>query len=65
MFDATHGTTRTRYPTLAALMAAATPLRSGDRLAGIAADSAAHRVAAQATLADLPLVTFLTEAVIP
>ncbi len=65
MFHATHGTTRTRYPTLAALLAAATPLRSGDQLAGIAATSAAHRVAAQSALADLPLTAFLTETVIP
>ena len=65
MFDATHGTTRTRYPTLAALMAAATPVRSGDQLAGLAADSAAHRVAAQSALADLPLTTILDYPVIP
>jgi len=50
---------------LAPLLAAATPLRSGDQLAGIAATTAAHRVAAQAALADLPLATFLAETVIP
>ncbi len=49
---------------LAALLAAATPLRSGDQLAGIAATSAAHRVAAQFALADLPLAAFTTEVVI-
>ncbi|MFP8780458.1 ethanolamine ammonia-lyase subunit EutB [Hydrogenophaga sp. RWCD_12] len=47
------------------LMARATPLRSGDRLAGVAADSAAERMAAQMALADLPLRTFLSEAVVP
>ena len=52
------------FDDLAALLAAATPLRSGDQLAGIAAGSAAHRVAAQFALADLPLSTFTTEAVI-
>jgi ethanolamine ammonia-lyase large subunit len=43
------------------LMAKATALRSGDQLAGIAASSAAERVAAQMVLADLPLATFLEE----
>ncbi len=47
------------------LLAKATPLRSGDELAGIAASSAVERVAAQMTLADLPLSTFLEEPLIP
>jgi ethanolamine ammonia-lyase large subunit len=47
------------------LMARATPLRSGDRLAGVAAGSAAERMAAQMALAELPLRTFLNEAVVP
>jgi ethanolamine ammonia-lyase large subunit len=46
-------------------MATATPSRSGDRLAGLIALSAEQRVAAQMALADLPLKTFLNEAVIP
>jgi ethanolamine ammonia-lyase large subunit len=46
-------------------MAKATPLRSGDMLAGIAAASAQERVAAQMCLADLPLGTFLEEALVP
>ena len=54
-----------RWPSLAALLATASPPRSGDQLAGIAAQSATERVAAQMALADLPLATFLTEAVIP
>ena len=41
------------------------PLRSGDTLAGLAAASAQERVAAQKALADLPLPTFLNEAIIP
>ena len=65
MFAAVAAGERHAFPTLAALMAAATPLRSGDQLAGIAADTAAHRVAAQFALADLPLRSFLSEAVIP
>jgi ethanolamine ammonia-lyase large subunit len=47
------------------LLAKATPPRSGDRLAGIAADSAAQMVAARIALADVPLKQFLQETVIP
>ena len=54
-----------RFDTLARLMAAATPARSGDALAGLIAESAVQRVAAQMILADLPLKTFLHEPLIP
>jgi ethanolamine ammonia-lyase large subunit len=47
------------------LMAKATPLRSGDLLAGVAAHTAQERAAAQMALAELPLRTFLTEALVP
>jgi ethanolamine ammonia-lyase large subunit len=57
--------TRYAFPDLKGLMAKASPPRSGDRLAGVAAQSAAERVAAQMALADLPLATFLNEAVVP
>ncbi|OGB00843.1 MAG: ethanolamine ammonia-lyase [Burkholderiales bacterium RIFCSPHIGHO2_12_FULL_69_20] len=53
------------FADLRALMAKATPARSGDQLAGIAADSAQQRVAAQSALADLPLATFLQQALVP
>jgi ethanolamine ammonia-lyase large subunit len=46
------------------LLAKATPPRSGDRLAGIAADSARQMIAARMALADVPLKTFLNETVI-
>ncbi len=59
------GGTRYVFKDLASLLARATPLRSGDALAGLAAESAAERVAAQYALADLPLGAFLNEAVIP
>ncbi len=49
----------------ATLLAKATPPRSGDRLAGIAADSAEEMIAARMALADVPLKQFLNEAVIP
>jgi ethanolamine ammonia-lyase large subunit len=47
------------------LLAKATPPRSGDRLAGIAADSAEAMIAARIALADVPLRQFLQETVIP
>ena len=47
------------------LMAKASPLRSGDMLAGLAAGSAEENVAAKMCLADVPLATFLTEALVP
>ena len=59
------GGSRYTFPDLRNLLARATPLRSGDQLAGLAAATAAERVAAQRALADLPLRHFLSEAVIP
>lgn len=50
---------------LRTLLAKATPFRSGDALAGLAADSYEERVAAQMALADVPLKIFLQEAIIP
>jgi len=47
------------------LMAKATPARSGDFLAGVAAINAEQRAVAQMALAELPLATFLSEALIP
>ena len=58
------GTTYT-FDGLVDVLAKATPLRSGDQLAGCAADSDAQRAAAAWALADIPLATFLTEAVVP
>ncbi|MDG6773986.1 ethanolamine ammonia-lyase subunit EutB [Thiomicrorhabdus sp. ZW0627] len=54
-----------RFKDLGDLLAKATPARSGDRLAGVIAESAVERAAAQMTLAELPLKTFLNEAVVP
>ena len=50
---------------LAGLMAQASPARSGDELAGLAATSAEARVRAQMQLADLPLHQFLATPLIP
>jgi ethanolamine ammonia-lyase large subunit len=56
---------RYTFASLADLLAKATPARSGDFLAGIAAGDDTERVAAQMALADVPLKTFLSEAVVP
>ena len=65
MYGATIGISRYTFPDLKTLLAKASPPRSGDRLAGIAAGSGEERVAAQFALADLPLATFLSEAIVP
>jgi ethanolamine ammonia-lyase large subunit len=53
------------FEDLRTLLARASPYRSGDALAGIAAASTTERVAAQMALADLPLATILAEPVVP
>lgn len=53
------------FPDLKTVLAKASPLRSGDQLAGVAAQSNEERVAAQMVLADIPLNQFLTETFIP
>ncbi|MGW0837408.1 ethanolamine ammonia-lyase subunit EutB [Streptomyces prunicolor] len=64
-YTSTLGGHRYRFGSLARLLAAASPERSGDRLAGLAAASAQERVAARWALADVPLTAFLAEPVIP
>ena len=59
------GNTSYIFDDLRDLLAKATPPRSGDRLAGIAAESAEQMVAARIALADVPLKQFLHETVIP
>nr|WP_314629028.1 ethanolamine ammonia-lyase subunit EutB [uncultured Janthinobacterium sp.] len=54
-----------QFSSLKDLLAKATPPRSGDVLAGVAAASAQERVAARLALADVPLLTFLNEALVP
>jgi ethanolamine ammonia-lyase large subunit len=54
-----------RFGSLRELLARATPYRSGDELAGIAASCSEERVAAQFALADLPLRHFLETHVVP
>ena len=58
-------TTSYTFDDLRDLLAKATPPRSGDRLAGVAADSAEQMIAARMALADVPLKQFLNEAVVP
>lgn len=53
------------FGNLKTVLAKASPLRSADELAGIAASSATERAVAQWVLADLPLTTFLETPLIP
>lgn len=53
------------FSSLAELMAKATPIRSGDKLAGVAAESFEDCVIAQMTLADVPLSLFLEQLLVP
>ncbi len=53
------------FESLREVMAKATPARSGDYLAGVAAGDDEERVCAQMALADIPLRTFLEEQVVP
>jgi ethanolamine ammonia-lyase large subunit len=61
----TAGTRTYGFRDLKDLMAKATPARSGDLLAGVAAESAEERAVAQMALAALPLATFLSVALVP
>ncbi len=63
-FRSTIGNVVYHFEDLKTLLAKASPARSGDELAGIAASSAEERVAAQIALGDIPLKTFLKEPVI-
>lgn len=65
MYRATIGNRTYAFSDLKTLLAKATPLRSGDQLAGLAASTGEERVAAQFALADVPLTTFLSEVVVP
>ena len=65
MYTAAWRQTVYRFADLKELMAKATPLRSGDVLAGVAAKSAEENVAAKMALADVPLKRFLDELVVP
>jgi ethanolamine ammonia-lyase large subunit len=61
----TIGATTWVFADLRELMAKATPLRSGDGLAGLAAGGAEEAVAARMALADLPLARLLAEPLVP
>ncbi|OIQ98233.1 ethanolamine ammonia-lyase heavy chain [mine drainage metagenome] len=61
----TAGQVRYAFPDLKTLLARASPARSGDELAGIAAATQEERVAARMALAEVPLKQFLHEAVVP
>ncbi len=59
------GETNYLFSSLKEVMAKATPARSGDFLAGVAAETYAERMAARMCLAAIPLKRFLEELLIP
>ena len=63
-YKTTIGNFTYRFDDLKTVLAKASPYRSGDALAGVTAGSYEERVAAQMALADIPLQTFLQEAII-
>ncbi|MFD6399403.1 ethanolamine ammonia-lyase subunit EutB [Nocardia sp. NPDC060249] len=65
VYRSTIGVTTHTFDGLIELMAKATPLRSGDELAGCAAATDAERAAAQWALAEVPLTTFLNDVLVP
>jgi ethanolamine ammonia-lyase large subunit len=65
MYKTTIANQNYKFKHLRDLMAKATPARSGDYLAGIAAAHNIERVAAQWVLADVPLKQFLNEVLVP
>ncbi|MEU4647473.1 ethanolamine ammonia-lyase subunit EutB [Nocardia fluminea] len=65
LYRSTIGVTTYTFDGLIELMAKATPLRSGDELAGCAAGTDAERAAAQWALAEVPLTTFLSDVLVP
>jgi ethanolamine ammonia-lyase large subunit len=64
-YRSTIGTRDYAFGNLKTLLAKASPRRSGDALAGVAAESDQERVAAQLALADVPLSQFLAEPLVP
>ena len=54
-----------KFKNLKDVMAKATPAKSGDYLAGIAAETYAERMAARMCLAEIPLKMFLQDVLIP
>jgi len=64
-YTQTLGTTRHVFDDLKTLLARASPDRSGDRLAKLAAQSGEERVAARMALAELPLSAFLDKELVP
>lgn len=65
VYSASIGVRRHVFADLKTLLAKASPARSGDMLAGIAAASEEERMAARIALAEVPLSCFLDEMVVP
>ncbi len=64
-YQYTAGAHTYQFADLKCVLAKATPARSGDYLAGVAAETYAERMAARMCLATIPLKRFLEELIIP
>jgi ethanolamine ammonia-lyase large subunit len=64
-YTARIGSEQFTFDDLRQVMAMASPPRSGDELAGVAAATAQQRMAARFALAEVPLAQFLQEALVP
>lgn len=64
VYSASVGSISFRFDSLRQLMAKATPQKSGDELAGIAADSNTERLAARIALSEVPLIRFIEDPLI-
>lgn len=65
VYQHTVGNFNFTFPDLKTVLAKASPEKSGDQMAGLAAKSEQERIAAKLVLADLPLKHFLAEEIIP
>ena len=65
LYTHTFGNRTWTFSDLKSLLAKASPARSGDQLAGIAAENDEERMIARMALAEVPLKRFLEEALVP
>jgi ethanolamine ammonia-lyase large subunit len=65
VYQHTVGNFNFTFPDLKTVLAKASPEKSGDEMAGLAAKNEQERIAAKLVLADIPLKQFLNEEIIP
>uniref|UniRef100_UPI0025E56D4E ethanolamine ammonia-lyase subunit EutB n=1 Tax=Algoriphagus sp. TaxID=1872435 RepID=UPI0025E56D4E len=65
VYQHTIGNFNFTFPDLKTVLAKASPEKSGDQMAGLAATNEQERIAAKLVLAEIPLKQFLSEEIIP